>query len=138
MAVGDDLSCRPDRADEAAASDDVVETGFKQLEKDIAGISLPATRFGDVSPELLLHDAVVVAEFLFLRQADSIILRSPTAIAMLPRRIELSPCSVLRDIRDGYTHAAGQFHLGTEIPGHGGPPKRQGRPSTRERAERGI
>ena len=118
MAVYNHLPSSPDRADETAAADDVVEASFEQLQQHVAGIALATARFHHISAELLLHDAVVVAEFLLLGQANAIVLRPSVAKAMHARGVELTPSRMLRDVRDRDADAAGQFDLGTDVPSH--------------------
>ena len=72
-AVRDQLTCLGAGGSQAHAVDDVVETGFQQLQQQFAGVAALAGSFGKVATELALQDAVHALDFLLLTQLQAIV-----------------------------------------------------------------
>ena len=72
MAVGDELASAASGVGESEAEDDVIESGFEELEENFAG---DATFIGGdvkVATKLAFEDAVLVAKLLFFAEGDGV------------------------------------------------------------------
>ena len=97
VAVRNDLSSGPDRPAESGAANDVVESRLQQLEQHFTRVAFPTARLVDVATELLLENVVVVAELLFLRETNAIVLGTTTSIAMHAGGVQLATRRMLRE-----------------------------------------
>src|SRR3989344_2526327 len=73
MAMGDQLAGHSPGGNEAKAVNDIVQTGFQNLEQHLAGFAADFGRFGEVFLELALVDAIEPLKFLFFPETDAVI-----------------------------------------------------------------
>src|SRR5215212_440599 len=77
MPMADKLASLLPRVGESHPVDDVIESGFQNLQEIVAGHTAPALRLHEMLVELAFHDAVEPAHLLLLAKLESKLRRSP-------------------------------------------------------------
>ncbi len=73
MSVANHLACSAERLGEAHFLNDIVETGFEELEENLAGHAAAAAGNLKIAAELALQNPILVTELLLLGEGDRII-----------------------------------------------------------------
>jgi hypothetical protein len=95
-----------DGADEAGATNHVVEATLEELHEHLSGVALGVTSFFHVTAELTLQHVVVVAKLLLLILADAVWLRALATGTVRSRRRQCALRSVLWQVGDWNTDAS--------------------------------
>ncbi len=117
VAVGDELSGGPDRADDAEAADDVIEAGLEELEQGDGGVALGFFGEGHVAAELFFHDGVMGLDALLFAEAHAVFRKAIAAERVHPGGDKLG-FVVFGEIGDCDAETTGEADLRSSVTTH--------------------